>query len=85
MRTYTIDPERVSYLPAFDILYLGYGDHSLDYCDEISDVEPGITVMRTDGEFSGAEIHEFSRSFGSLPVSIIVNDREPFALSIPAA
>ena len=85
MMRYTIDPSRVAYHPAFDVLYLGYGPHSLDVCDEIVDVDPGITIMRTNGEFSGAEIHGFSRSFGSLPTTIVVDGESPFELYVPAA
>lgn len=85
METYNIDRDRVSYLPAFDVLYLGYGDNSLDFCDEVADLDGGVTIMKTAGEFSGAEIHEFSCNYGSLPASILVNDTVPFVINVPAA
>lgn len=85
METYNIDRGRVSYLPAFDVLYLGYGDNSLDFCDEVADLDGGITIMKTAGEFSGAEIHEFSSNYGPFPASILVNDTVPFVINVPAA
>lgn len=85
METYNIDRDRVSYLPAFDVLYLCYGDNSLDFCDEVADLDGGTTIMKTAGEFSGAEIHGFSCNYGSLPASILVNDTVPFVINVPAA
>lgn len=85
METYNIDRNRVSYLEELDVLYLGYGDNSLDFCDEVADLDGGVTIMKTAGEFSGAEIREFSSNYGSLPASILVNDTVPFVINIPAA
>lgn len=84
MKTYSIDKNRVSYLPRFDVLYIGYGDGSLDYCDEVADIEPGITVMTTNGEFSGAEIYGFEALYGSLPAKVTVKAQPPFILDIPS-
>lgn len=84
MKTYSIKKDRVSYLPAFDVLYIGYGDNSLECCDKIEDVEPGISIMMKDGEFSGAEIYDFKRSFGTLPAQVLVNAEVPFVLDIPS-
>ena len=84
MRTYSIDKDRVSYIDALDILYVGYGDGCLDYCESIEDVEPGITVMTNGGEFAGAEIYDFKKTFGDLPARIEVDSSSPFILEIPA-
>ncbi len=84
MRTYTIDKERVSYLPLADVLYIGYGEHALDCCDALEDVAPGITVMTVNGEFSGAEIYDFAATYGGLPARVVVNGSNPFVLDIPS-
>lgn len=83
MVTYNIEKDRAAYVPGCDILYVAYGNGSLDICDTIYDF-PGITVMITDGKFSGAEIYDFKRKFGGWPADIEIPFAPPFVISIPS-
>lgn len=84
MRTYVIDKERISYVDSIDTLYVGYGENALDACDDIIDVGSGLTVMFTGGEFSGAEIFDFKKTYGPSATQVIVPLKDPFVIQLPA-
>ena len=87
MKTYSLSHGDVSYVRALDMLYAVYNDGDLACCDELEDLAPGITVMKTGGELSGVEIYDFEKTYGEPPLSLLVESTiiEPFILEIPFA
>lgn len=83
MTTYSIEKGRAAYHALFDMLYVGYGDNSLDLCHSIEDTPSGITVMYDeDGKFAGAEIPFFAERYPTVPAIIAVDAAVPFTLFI---
>ena len=84
METYIIENGRAAYYAPLDILYVGYGDNSLDKCHEIEDTPSGITVMYDDNNnFAGAEVYSFSSRISSIPGIITIDAKNPFKIFIP--
>ena len=74
---------RASYFEPLDILYVAYGDHSLDSCHTIEDTPSGITVMYDDENcFAGAEIYDLSKRVQSLPATLLVDAKTPFLIKM---
>ena len=86
MTTYSIEKGRASYHALLDMLYVGYGNNSLDLCHSIEDTPSGITVMYDErGVFAGAEIPYFSKRSEGFPATVEVDSSSPFGLLIPSA
>lgn len=84
MKTFVIDKDHVTYHKALDVLYVTYNDGCLDYCERVEDISPGISVMFNGTKLAGLEILDFSKNFGSLPITLSINSRNPFTVKIPS-
>lgn len=83
METYKIESGRAAYYKPLDILYIGYGNNSLDRCHAIEDTPSGITVMFDENNaFAGAEVNNFSSRVSSIPAIIDVDSINPFKILI---
>ena len=85
MEVYRIDPDRAAYYAPLDVLYIGYGDNSLDSCHAIEDTPSGICVMYDrNGLFAGAEIYDASKTISGTPCVVTIDASVPFRINLPA-
>lgn len=79
--SFEIERDRAVYDPYVGMLYIGYGDGTLDACEEIEDTPSGAIVMYRSGAFAGVEIPSDGKFV--FPLVIPVDARVPFEVTVP--
>lgn len=86
MRTIVVDRDRVGYDHASDTLFVSFGPYDLTCLDHEDELDGGVYLQYSwpDCELAGMEVWQFSKRYGSLPVTIRVQGEDDYEFVIPA-